>query len=69
VSKTTRPKCYPMCPHCGEVFKRHGFSSLIPTHDFPKPCRAVCPGSGQNPRNSLTDNRPLWKDLTEEESQ
>jgi hypothetical protein len=52
-----------MCPHCGEIFARLKSDSLIPTHDFPKPCRSVCPGSGQNPRNADTDRRPLWKDL------
>lgn len=50
-----------MCPHCGELFRYN--VRLIPTHDFPKPCRMVCPGSGQIPRNSLSDKRPLWKDL------
>lgn len=52
-----------MCPHCGEIFVALNSSRLIPTHDFPRPFRAVCPGSGQNPRNPLSDSRPLWKDL------
>jgi len=52
----------PMCPHCGELFAPEIMTGLIPTHDFPKPCRTVCPGSGQHPRNSLSDKRPLWKD-------
>lgn len=36
------------CQHCGEelVLRPEG---TIPTHDFPKPCRSVCPGSGQLP--------------------
>ena len=54
------------CPHCGELF---GYSKTmtaeicgkIPTHDYPKPCRSVCPGSLQQPR-SIEDRRPLWKD-------
>jgi hypothetical protein len=50
-----------MCPHCGEIFTRLA-DSLIPTHDFPKPCREVCPGSGQTPRNPDSDRRRLWKD-------
>jgi hypothetical protein len=53
-----------ICPHCGEIFEfaalRNG--ALIPTHEFPRPCRAVCPGSGQVPRNPDSDKRPLWKD-------
>jgi hypothetical protein len=57
---TKRPKSQSMCPHCGKIWS--GMKDLIPTHDFPVPCRAVCPGSGQCPRNPLTDKRPLWKD-------
>lgn len=49
-----------MCPHCGRLFTQLVKGRLIPTHDHPPPCRAVCPGSGQNPRNSETDRRPLW---------
>jgi hypothetical protein len=50
------------CPHCGEVFPANRCrDSLIPTHDFPRPCRAVCPGSRQTPRG-MADRRPLWKD-------
>ena len=54
------------CPHCGEQFTSEamvyrGVKGLIPGHDFPRPCRAVCPGSGQHPRD-IGDNRPLWKD-------
>lgn len=51
-----------MCPHCGEIFTRLT-NELIPTHDWPRPCRQVCPGSGQVPRNPDSDKRPLWKDL------
>lgn len=52
-----------MCPHCGEQFKPHDCpAGLIPYHDFPRPGRALCPGSHQTPRNPLTDRRPLWKD-------
>lgn len=47
-----------MCPHCGEEVRlRH---SLTATHDWPKPTRQVCPGSGQNPRCAESDARPLW---------
>lgn len=52
-----------MCPHCGWTYQPDGDGwSLVPTHDFPKPARAVCPGSQQTPRNAQTDRRPLWKD-------
>lgn len=62
-----------MCPHCGWKYdpadKRWGTKQLphelVPTHDFPRMCRAVCPGSQQHPRNPETDRRPLWKDLPE----
>lgn len=47
-----------MCPHCGETFE--GYHELIPYHDYPKPCRQVCPGSKQIPRCSESDGRPLW---------
>lgn len=54
------------CPHCGEIFHaprcRDG---LIPTHDFPRLTRRVCPGSGNAPRNAMSDRRPLWKDIQE----
>lgn len=57
-----------MCPHCGVLFEcrrlKHG--RLIPTHDYPKPCRAVCPGTHQNPRNPETDKRPLWSEAEAE---
>lgn len=46
-----------MCPHCGKLFD---WASKVPTHDYPPPCRSVCPGSGQLPRNPETDRRPLW---------
>ena len=37
------------CSHCGKRFSalRKG---LIETHNYPKPCRAVCPGSGKEPK-------------------
>ncbi len=47
------------CPHCGEAFTRLR-DGRIPTHDFPRPCRAVCHGSGQLPKSSK--DSPLWKD-------
>ncbi len=46
------------CPHCGEEFAKLN-KGQIPTHDFPRPCRAVCPGSGQQPRRRDAN---LWKD-------
>lgn len=47
------------CPHCGEKFTSLKDGS-IPTHDFPRPCRSVCPGSGEEPK--ARDDTPLWKD-------
>lgn len=52
-----------MCPHCGRVWadndpaypQSHG---LTPSHSLLE--AEWCPGSGQNPRNSLTDGRALW---------
>ena len=46
------------CPHCGEVFSRLQ-DNVIPTHDYPRPCRQVCPGSGESPR---TNGATLWND-------
>ena len=59
-----------MCPHCGKVFKINDCLKVrgdveefvVPTHDWPPPCRAVCPGSGQEPR-MVSDSRPLGKDM------
>jgi len=52
-----------MCPHCGKRFgpgeSPTDPSRLVPTHDYPAHTRQVCPGSGQKPRNALTDHRPL----------
>ena len=59
-----KPAAKYMCPHCGELFDARVSSTLIPTHDFPRPCRSVCPGSQQSPR-SPHDKRPLWKDEVE----
>jgi len=51
------------CPHCGKLFtSRQCKSGLTPYHDYPVPCRAVCPGSKHRPRNAMSDRRPLWKD-------
>jgi hypothetical protein len=51
-----------MCPHCGERYGQSNIKGgLTPTHDFPIPCRRVCPGSKQYPR-SIYDKRLLWKD-------
>ena len=47
------------CPHCGWTYPFR--SGLVPTHDWPKPCRQVCPGKGQTPRG-MADRRLLWKD-------
>lgn len=46
------------CPHCGAEFSKLR-DGKIPTHDFPPPCRSVCPGSKQQPRD---EDDPLWKD-------
>jgi hypothetical protein len=47
------------CPHCGDEFTKLK-DGKIPTHDFPRPCRAVCPGSGEEPK--AHKDTPLWKD-------
>lgn len=62
------------CPHCGWTYDpedaankyRDFVYELVPTHDFPPPFRAVCPGTNQHPRNAETDLRLLWKDLEPE---
>lgn len=60
-----------MCPHCGWQYDPVRYTkpgddglsfALVPCHDWPKPCRSVCPGSKQHPRNPESDHRPLWKD-------
>jgi membrane protease subunit (stomatin/prohibitin family) len=37
-----------ICPHCGDMVPLRE-EGTIKTHDFPKPCRSVCPGTGQRP--------------------
>ena len=51
------------CPYCGKLFSKEELQdlALTPTHDFPAPCRQVCPGSRQYSRG-LSDKRVLWKD-------
>ena len=47
-----------MCPHCGEdVGVTDGLTDY---HDYPIPCRSVCPGVKQNYRNAESDARLLW---------
>ena len=54
-----------MCPCCGRRFCDTALA-LIPPHNWKG---KQCPGSYQNPRNALTDKRPLWKDeITDETS-
>lgn len=53
------------CPHCGEAFTKLK-DGKIPTHDFPKPCRSVCKGSGQEPKAHA--DTPLWKDDPKQEA-
>lgn len=52
-------KTVEMCPHCGELVTC-GNDGLTPYHDYPKPARAICPGSQQIPRNAISDRRALW---------
>lgn len=47
------------CPHCGETFTSLK-AGKIPTHDYPRPCRQVCRGSGEEPKAHA--DTPLWKD-------
>lgn len=56
MAKTPMP---PQCPHCGEQFPKLK-EGKIPTHDWPRPCRQVCPGSGERPRANA--DTPLYKD-------
>jgi len=49
----TAPK-KPTCPHCGEEFSATTGGKII-THDWPRPCRQVCPGSGQLPKQTAAD--------------
>lgn len=49
------------CPECGALFTALT-DGLIPTHDHPKPCRRVCPGSKQYPRNAESDKRKNWEE-------
>ncbi len=47
------------CRNCGTEFSKLK-DGKIPTHDFPPPCRSVCRGSGQLPKDD--EATPLWKD-------
>ena len=46
------------CSYCGELLQQK--NGVVPHHDFPKPCRMLCRGSGNPPREA---NEPLWKDV------
>lgn len=46
-----------ICSHCKDSFQLKG--GLIPTHDFPKPCRSVCPGSKGLPEGSKDAKCPV----------
>lgn len=37
------------CSHCDEPFDLVDGEAVVPYHDFPKPCRAVCPGAKKPP--------------------
>lgn len=45
-----------MCPHCGTLFDK--VDDLIPAHHYEN--GSWCAGTGQIPRNPLSDGRPLW---------
>lgn len=47
-----------MCPHCGEMVGTR--NHLTVPHPLETDQRAVCPGSGQVPRNAESDRRVLW---------
>lgn len=64
MSKSQHTENKPACPHCGEEFTKLK-DGKIPTHDFPRPCRSVCRGSGQQPRRR---DKPLWKDDPDQEA-
>lgn len=59
VSPSDRTDSRPQCPHCGERFSKLR-GGKIPTHDFPRPCRQVCQGAGEEPK--ARSDTPLWKD-------
>ena len=49
----TEGKSHLKCPHCGALYdcepETNMHTARVPTHDFPIPTRAVCPGSGRTP--------------------
>jgi hypothetical protein len=55
-----------MCPHCGRIWPVESSKEplgylrpvLVPTHDYPRFCRQVCPGSDQLPRDPDRDPPP-----------
>lgn len=42
------------------MFTKLNKDNCIPTHDYPRPCRQVCRGSGEFPKED--PDTPLWKD-------
>lgn len=56
-------RAHEMCPHCGEDVRIEG--GLTVTHDWPRPTRQVCPGSGQYPRCA----RVGWSPVVERRAQ
>lgn len=63
-AQTTMP-AKAQCRNCGAEFSKLK-DGKIPTHDFPPPCRSVCRGSGQAPKDD--ESTPLWKDDASQEA-
>lgn len=40
------------CSHCGHKFTELN-DGKIPTHDYPKSCRQVCPGAWKEPKECV----------------
>ncbi len=58
------------CPHCGWTYDpntdprcKNRPRDVVPYHDYPPPCRSVCPGSKQAPIYA-DDERVLGKDAS-----
>lgn len=49
------------CAHCGYTLDLRA-DGLVATHDWPRPCRQVCPGSGKEPK--VITKKPTSTDFT-----
>lgn len=49
-----------VCTHCKQTVLLRPDGRVV-THDYPKPCRVVCPGSGDYPQDDPLPKPPTYR--------